>query len=107
MVETQKTVASAGNPPDTNERIKRYVVEAQDGRDLFISYDPQTTLTVIHDYAPGRNLIFKGNELDASHTLEIPARFDNLNLAILVENTELSMSSPLELWNKMRAKQTI
>lgn len=89
----------------TEGRLKRYVVEGADGRDLFITYDTQTTLTIVHDYAPGRSLIFKGSELNAIHTMDIQDDLLDLNIAMLVDNAELEASSPLQIWNAMRAEQ--
>ena len=86
-------------------RIKRYIVEGDDGVERYITYDNETTLTIVHDYAPGRSLIFKGNEMDAVHTTEINESLKQLDIAVLVDNAELENSSPLQIWNEMRAKQ--
>lgn len=86
-------------------RIKRYVVEGDDGVERYISYDTQTTLTIVHDYAPGRSLIFKGNEMNAVLSNDLDERLKDLNISVLVDNAELEQSSPLKLWNAMREAQ--
>jgi len=88
-----------------NGRIKRYVVEGEDGVERYISYDTQTTLTIVHDYAPGRSLIFKGSEMNVIGQNNLDPKFEDLDIAVLVDNDELDASSPLKLWNEMRAKQ--
>ena len=88
-----------------NTRIKDYTVKGDDGEDRRASYDPQTTLTVVHDYMPGRSLVFKASEMNAVHTTEIKQELLDLNVAILVDNQELASSSPLKIWNDMRQQQ--
>lgn len=85
-------------------RIRHYVVENK-GVVTRISYDPETTLTVIHNYASGRSLIFKGNEMKAVQENNFDPRLIDLNVAVLVDNSELETSSPLVLWTKMRQEQ--
>ncbi len=85
-------------------RIRHYVVE-NEGIVTRISYDPETTLTVVHNYTSGRSLIFKGNEIKAVQENNFDPRLVDLNVAVLVDNSELEKSSPLVLWNKMRQEQ--
>lgn len=86
-------------------RIRRYVVEGEDGVERYISYDTQTTLTIVHDYAPGRSLIFKGNEMNTVLDNDLDEKLNDLNISVLVDNAELAQSSPLKLWNAMREAQ--
>lgn len=84
--------------------IQRFLVETPNG-EKYVSYDPNTTLTIVHDFQDGQNLIFKGSEMKAIGNGQLPEELHELDVAVLATDEEIAASSPLKLWNEMRAKQ--
>lgn len=84
--------------------IQRFKVDTPQG-EKYVSYDPNTTLTIVHDFEDGHNLIFKGSEIQAIGNDQLPENLHELDVAVLATDEEIAASSPLTLWNDMRAKQ--
>lgn len=71
------------------------------GRDVIVYYDPETTLTLVYDYVPGRSLIFEGRLVDDF----FPENGQETLVGCFVENHILGEMSVNDIWASMKASQ--
>lgn len=72
------------------------------GKEVVIYYAPETTLTLVYDYVPGRSLIFEGNVVDGLTDGKIT---EKALAGCLIENHILGEKSVVDIWAEMKASQ--